>query len=114
MVRDGNFFKCQDQLYNQISGCALGDVDSRSYTDIAISDLFNMMVPACEIALSTVKDPFFKIYRDDKEEVLKILDFFNAHESTIKWTIPSCSECLQPQVVCQHYDHYIYFLIPKK
>jgi hypothetical protein len=62
VVRDGNFIRCQDQFYNQISGCALGDVDSRSYTEIAISDLLKMMVPACEIALSTVMDPLFKIY----------------------------------------------------
>ena len=88
-------------------------VDSCSYTDIAMSDLLDTMVPACEVALSTIMDPFFKIYRDDglgitfddQEEVLKILNFFNAYESSIQWTIPSCSECLIPQVVCQHYDH---------
>ena len=32
VVRDGNFFKRQNEFYNQISGCALGDPGSCSYT----------------------------------------------------------------------------------
>ena len=31
IVRDGNFFRWKDEFYNQISGCALGDIDSCSY-----------------------------------------------------------------------------------
>ena len=65
LVRDGNFFKWKDQFYNQISGCALGDPDSCSYTDITMADLLDKMVPACQQTISTVMDPFFKIYRDD-------------------------------------------------
>ena len=48
IVRDGNFFKWKDNVYNQISGCALGDPDSCSYTDITMADLLDRMVPACQ------------------------------------------------------------------
>ena len=58
-------------------------------------------------------DPLFKIFRDDglgitfdgPEIVAKILEFFNSFEPSIKWTIPSCPHCLQPQVLCHHYNH---------
>ena len=113
LVRDGNFFKWKDQFYNQISGCALGDPDSCSYTDITMADLLDKMVPACQETVSTNMDPFFKIYRDDglgitfenPAVILKILEFFNNFESSIQWTIPSCLVCHQPQVLCPHYDH---------
>ena len=52
VVRDGNFFGWQNKFFNQISGSALGDVDSCSYTDIAMADLLDAMIPACEQALS--------------------------------------------------------------
>ena len=55
----GNFFKWKDQFYNQISGCALGDPDSCSYTDITMADLLDKMVPACQETVSTNMDPFF-------------------------------------------------------
>ena len=98
VVRDGNFFRWRDNYFSQISGCALGDVDSCSYTDIAMSDLLDEMVPACESTLSTEMDPFFKIFRDDglgisfdsPEVVPNIQNFFNAYDPSIQWTIPEC------------------------
>ena len=65
LVRDGNFFRWRNQFYNQISGCALGDPDSCSYTDITMAALLDTMVPACQAAVSSNMDPFFKVYRDD-------------------------------------------------
>ena len=76
----------------------------------AAPDLLDEMIPACEIYLSSVMDPLFKIFRDDglgitfdgPEIIAKILEFFNSFEPSIKWTIPSCPHCLQPQVLCHH------------
>ena len=60
VVRDGNFFRWRDQFFTQVSGCALGDADSCSYTDIAMADLLDRMIPSCEIYLSSVMDPSSK------------------------------------------------------
>ena len=38
IVRGGSFFKWKDSFWQQISGCALGDPDSCSYTDITMAD----------------------------------------------------------------------------
>ena len=70
-------------------------MDSCSYTDIAMADLLSSMIPATEDALNTLMD-WFKIYRDDglgvtfdtSDTVLSILEFFNAFNNQIKWTIP--------------------------
>ena len=78
-----------------------------------MADLLDRMVPACEVALSTELDPFFKIYRDDglsvtfdsPEMIVKIFEFFNAFEPSIQWTIPTCPICDQPHVLCHHFDH---------
>ena len=95
-----------------MSGCALGDVDSCSYTDLAMADLLDSMIPATGAALSTSLD-LFKIYRDDglgvtfesSDKVISIMDFFNEFNSQIKWTIPHCSICQIPEVCCPHYDY---------
>ena len=79
VVRDGNFFAWKSDFYNQVSGCALGDVDSCSYTDIAMSDLLDSMIPACESALSTTMDPLFK---DDKKMVVEFKYLFLL---TVSW-----------------------------
>ena len=65
IVRDGNFFRWKDEFYNQISGCALGDIDSCSYCDLAMAYRLDTMVSSCEEALNTQLDPFFKIFRND-------------------------------------------------
>ena len=112
IVRDGNFFKWKDDYYNQISGCALGDPDSCSYSDLALAHLLDDMVPACEGALSTVLDPFFKIFRDDglgitfgdPLVIIRILEFFNSFDSSIQWTTPNCKVCKEPESICPHYE----------
>jgi hypothetical protein len=112
IVRDGNFFRWQNSYYNQISGCALGDNDSCSYTDLAMSSLLDSMIPACEAELSTSLDPLFKIYRDDGLGVIfnspdiipLIRDFFNNFNLAIQWTIPECSACGVPLATCPHYN----------
>lgn len=84
VVRGGSFFKWRDEFWQQISGCALGDVDSCSYTDLAMSHLLSIMIPRAEIALSTSMD-LFRAYRDDRlgitfdspETVLSIQQYFN-------------------------------------
>ena len=104
VVRDGNFFKWQNEFYNQISGCALGDPDSCSYTDISMASLLDEMIPSCESALSTSLDPLFKIYRDDglgitldpPDIIPSIKEFFNTFNSAIQWTIPHCNTCNTP------------------
>ena len=111
VLRSGSFFKWKNDYWSQISGCALGDVDSCSYTDIAMAHLLSTMIPAAENALSTSLD-WFKIYRDDglgitfdnADKVLSILEFFN-NFSQLKWTIPQCSICNIPELSCPHYDH---------
>ena len=112
VIRNGNFFKWRDQFFNQISGCALGDPDSCSYSDLALADLLDRMIPACENDLDILLDPFFKIFRDDGLGVLfgnpsliqDILRFFNQYEPTIQWTIPICSICSKAEATCQHYQ----------
>ena len=111
VVRNGNFFKWKDSFYNQVSGCGLGDPDSCSYCDISVFHLLDLMIPSCETALGIHIDPFFKIYRDDGlgfvfgncEIVMEILNFFNDLNDKIKWTIPDCSICSLPEVMCPHY-----------
>ena len=113
VVRNGNFFKWKETYFNQISGCALGDPDSCSYSDIAMAHLLNELIPACEQALSIELDPFFKVYRDDGMGFLfvdptvlqNILDFFNSFNPHIQWTTPICSLCSMPEASCSHYDH---------
>jgi hypothetical protein len=112
IVRDGSFFKWKNNFWTQTSGCALGDVDSCSYTDIAMAHLLNTMIPATERALSITLE-LFKIYRDDglgvifgsPSIVLSILEFFNGFNDQIQWTIPQCSICQTPEVTCPHYTH---------
>ena len=112
VVRNGNFFKWKETYFNQISGCALGDPDSCSYSDIAIADLLDKMIPACESALDLSLDPFFKAYRDDgmgvvfcpPDIILDILAFFNGFDNSIQWTLPMCSVCSIPEAVCPHYQ----------
>jgi len=112
IVRRGSFFKWKDEYWSQISGCALGDVDSCSYTDIAMAHLLCSMIPAAEEALSTNMD-LFKIFRDDgigvtldeEQKVLEILQFFNNFNNQLQWTIPECSVCSIPEIICPHYDH---------
>merc|ERR1711867_13464 len=53
ILRKGSFFKWKENFWQQIRGCALGDVDSCSYTDIAMAFLLQSMIPAAEKALST-------------------------------------------------------------
>ena len=87
-------------------------LDLPLYTDLAMADLLDSMIPAAEAALSTSME-LFKIYRDDglgvtfesSDKVISILDFFNKFNSQIKWTIPQCSACQIPEVCCPHYDH---------
>ena len=101
----------KNDFWSQISGCPLGDVDSCSYTDIAMAHLLSTMIPATEHALSTSLE-WFKIYRDDglgvtfdsSKTVLDILEFFY-NFSQLKWTIPQCSICNIPELSCPHYDH---------
>ena len=77
-----------------------------------MADLLSSMIPATEDALNTLMD-WFKIYRDDglgvtfdtSDTVLSILEFFNAFNNQIKWTIPQCTICHIPEVCCPHYDH---------
>ena len=64
ILRGGSFFKWKEHFWRQVSGCALGDVDSCSYTDLAMAYLLLSMIPATEKALSTSME-WFKIYRDD-------------------------------------------------
>ena len=112
VLRKGSFFKWKEDYWSQISGCALGDVDSCSYTDIAMAHLLSSMIPAAETELSTNMD-WFKIFRDDglgitfddPDTVLSILRFFNSFNDQIKWTIPECSICSIPEVICPHYEH---------
>ena len=112
LVRGGSFFRWKNEYWSQISGCALGDVDSCSYTDIAMANLLNSMIPAAEESLSTNMD-LFKIFRDDgigvtfdePNQVLAILQFFNTFNSQLQWTIPECYLCSIPEVICPHYDH---------
>ena len=112
IVRRGSFFRWKDEYWSQISGCALGDVDSCSYTDIAMAHLLCSMIPAAEEALSTNMD-LFKIFRDDgigvtfdeEQKVLEILQFFNEFNKQLQWTIPECSICSIPEIICPHYDH---------
>ena len=112
IVRNGNFFRWQHQYYNQISGCALGDPDSCSYCDISIANLFDSMIPECEISLDIQLDPFFKAYRDDGLGVIfgdpsiipQVKDFFNNYNESIQWTIPDCKTCGVPEATCQHYS----------
>ena len=100
IVRDGSFFKWKNDFWTQTSGCALGDVDSCSYTDIAMAHLLNTMIPATERALSITLE-LFKIYRDDglgvifgsPSIVLSILEFFNGFNDQIQWTRPQCAIC---------------------
>ena len=111
VLRKGSFFRWKEDYWSQISGCALGDVDSCSYTDLAMAHLLSSMIPAAETELSTNMN-WFKIYRDDglgitfdeAEKVLSILRFFNSFNAHIKWTIPECSVCLIPEVICPHYE----------
>ena len=49
IVRNGNFFRWKEEYYTQISGCALGDPDSCSYSDLAMAYLLNDLIPACEL-----------------------------------------------------------------
>ena len=113
VVRDGNFFKWQDSFYNQISGCALGDPDSCSYSDISMAYLLDHLIPECERQLSINLDPFFKVYRDDGLGIIfvdpnyiqQILEFFNAFNESIQWTVPKCSVCSLPEASCQHYEN---------
>ena len=112
LVRNGNFFRWKDVYYNQISGCALGDPDSCSYSDLSMADLLDRMIPACEQTLNVPLDPHFKVYRDDGLGVVvgddsllipQILDFFNSFNSQIQWTIPMCNICSSPEATCPHY-----------
>ena len=112
ILRKGSFFKWKENFWQQIRGCALGDVDSCSYTDIAMAFLLQSMIPAVEKALSTNMD-WFSIYRDDglgitlddPTIVPNIQQFFNRFNNDIQWTIPDCSICHSPEVACPHYDH---------
>ena len=112
VVRNGNFFRWRDQFYNQISGCALGDPDSCSYSDLSLANLLDDMVPSCETALSIQMDPFFKVYRDDglgfclsqPHKVLDVLEFFNGFNEKIQWTVPYCNCCNIPEVICPNYN----------
>ena len=112
IVRNGNFFKWKNTFFNQISGCALGDPDSCSYSDLAIAHLLDKMVPECEISVNVLLDPFFKVYRDDglgmvlvdPQVVVDILNFFNQFDENIQWTLPSCKICLLPEATCAHYN----------
>ena len=83
----------------------MGDVDSCSYTDIAMAFLLQSMIPAAEKAISTNME-WFRIYRDDglgitfddPTTVLAIHQFFNRFNNNIQWTIPDCSICQSPEV----------------
>ena len=63
--------------------------------------------------LSVSLDPFFKVYRDDglgltfldPSIIPQILAFFNKYNDAIQWTIPQCSTCSAPEVLCCHYQH---------
>ena len=112
VLRSGSFFKWKDYFWRQISGCALGDVDSCSYTDLAMSFLLNSMIPEAEKALA-ISLELFKIYRDDSlgmlfehpEKIVQLLEFFNKFNKEIQWTLEICSLCNMPLVCCPHYDH---------
>ena len=113
VIRNGNFFKWKSQFYTQISGCALGDPDSCSYSDISMAHLLNNMVPACETGINVKLDPFFKIFRDDglgfvfgdPAVIVDICEFFNKFNKHIQWTIPVCKCCATPEVLCPDYNH---------
>ena len=112
ILRGGSFFKWKEHFWRQVSGCALGDVDSCSYTDLAMAYLLLSMIPATEEALSTSMD-WFKIFRDDglgitfdsSSKVVEIQEQFNNFNDYIQWTIPICSICNIPEVTCPHYNH---------
>ena len=36
--------------------------------------------------------------------IFQILEFFNAYEDTIQWTVPHCTVCGLPEVNCEHYQ----------
>ena len=109
VVRIGNFFRWKNEFFNQISGRALGDPDSCSYSDLSLVD---DMVPRSETALNIQMDPFFKVYRDDglgfsfsqPQIILNILEFFNGFNEKIQWTVPYCTCCNVPEVVCPNYS----------
>ena len=85
----------------------MGDVDSCSYTDIAMAFLLQSMIPAAERALSTNME-WFRIYRedglgitfDDPTIVPNIQQFFNRFNNDFQWNIPDCSICHSPEVAC--------------
>ena len=112
VVRNGNFFKWKENFYTQISGCALGDPDSCSYSDLSMAYLLNDLIPSCEQQLSIQLDPFFKIFRDDglgvvfcdPSVILDILGFFNSFNEHIQWTVPICKICSVPEATCHHYE----------
>ena len=64
LVRGGSFFNWKDSFWQQISGCARGDPDSCSYTDITMADYLSKIIPETQQATKTCLD-HFKIYRDD-------------------------------------------------
>ena len=111
LVRGGSFFKWKSSYWKQTSGCALGDVDSCDYTDLAMAGLLSTMLPAAEAAL-LLNLQWFKIYRDDglcvlfahPSEAIHLQQFFNNFSSDIQWIIPDCPECSQPLVTCPHND----------
>ena len=119
VLRNGSFFMWKENYWQQISGCPLGDVDSCSYTDLAMVYYLQSLIPATESATNINLD-WFKIYRDDglgiifalPEKVIEILHFFNRYSEDIKWTIPKCSVCNTYEVICPHYT-YVEFLDTK-
>ena len=112
VLRKGSFFKWKEDFWQQVKGCPLGDVDSCSYTDLAMSHLLMSMIPATEKELSTDME-WFKIYRDDglgitfdqPNQVIAIQKSFNSFNNDIQWTLENCSTCNMPEVNCPHYNH---------
>ena len=115
ILRGGAYFKWKSDFWQQIQGCPLGDVDSCSYTDIAMAHLLKSMVPAAEKHIKTDMN-WFKIYRDDGLGItlqdpsipVKIKEFFNNYDENIQWTITNCDCCNVPEVACPNYSSLIY------